>query len=127
MSNIYTSVSQLIGRTPLLEVTNIAKADNLKARLLVKLEGCNPAGSAKDRVGLSMIEDAEKSGLLKPGGLIIEPQYEDTAARTISRETGAPVFVLDPIVTGPEGDAPLDWYETVMRENVQVLLEALSH
>ena len=59
--------------------------------------------------------------------LFIEPQYEDTAARTISRETGAPVFVLDPIVTGPEGDAPLDWYETVMRENVQVLLEALSH
>ena len=59
--------------------------------------------------------------------LFIEPEYEDTAARTISRETGAPVFVLDPIVTGPEGDTPLDWYETVMRENVQVLLEALSH
>ena len=78
MSNIYTSVSQLIGRTPLLEVTNIAKADNLKARLLVKLEGCNPAGSAKDRVGLSMIEDAEKSGLLKPGGLIIEPTSGNT-------------------------------------------------
>ena len=78
MSHIYTSVSQLIGRTPLLEVTNIAKSDNLKARLLVKLEGMNPAGSAKDRVGLSMIEDAEKSGLLKPGGLIIEPTSGNT-------------------------------------------------
>ena len=64
MSNIYTSVSQLIGRTPLLEVTNIAKKDALIARLLVKLEGMNPAGSAKDRVGLSVIENAEKSGIL---------------------------------------------------------------
>ena len=78
MSHIYTSVSQLIGRTPLLEITNIAKADDLKARLLVKLEGRNPAGSAKDRVGLSMIEDAEKSGVLKPGGLIIEPTSGNT-------------------------------------------------
>ena len=78
MSNIYTSVSQLIGRTPLLEVTNIAKKDSLKARLLVKLEGCNPAGSAKDRVALSMIEDAERSGLLQPGGLIIEPTSGNT-------------------------------------------------
>ena len=73
MSNIYTSVSQIIGRTPLLEVKNIAKKDNLKARLLVKLEGCNPAGSAKDRVALSMIEDAEEKGLLSPGATIIEP------------------------------------------------------
>ncbi|MBP3685120.1 MAG: cysteine synthase A [Oscillospiraceae bacterium] len=78
MSNIYTSVSQLIGRTPLLEVTNIAKKDALKARLLVKLEGMNPAGSAKDRVGLSMIENAEKSGILKPGGTIIEPTSGNT-------------------------------------------------
>ncbi len=58
--------------------------------------------------------------------LFIEPQYEDAAARTISRETGAPVYTLDPIVTGPE-DVPLDWYETVMRQNMQVLLEALNH
>ena len=78
MSNIYTSVSQIIGRTPLLEVANIAKKDQLKARLLVKLEGCNPAGSAKDRVALSMIEDAEASGILQPGGLIIEPTSGNT-------------------------------------------------
>ena len=78
MSNIYTSVSQLIGRTPLLEVANIARTDNLQARLLVKLECCNPAGSVKDRVALSMIEDAERSGVLKPGGLIIEPTSGNT-------------------------------------------------
>ena len=78
MSNIYTSVSQLIGRTPLLEICNIENAENLKARILVKLEGCNPAGSAKDRVGLSMIDDAEKQGILKPGGVIIEPTSGNT-------------------------------------------------
>lgn len=78
MSNIYTSVSQLIGRTPLLELCNIEKADGLKARVLAKLEGRNPAGSAKDRVGLSMIEDAEKKGILKPGAVIIEPTSGNT-------------------------------------------------
>ena len=78
MSNIYTSVSQLIGRTPLLEITNIEKADGLKARVLVKLEGCNPAGSAKDRVALSMINDAEEKGILKPGSVIIEPTSGNT-------------------------------------------------
>ena len=78
MSNIYTSVSQLIGRTPLLELTNIEKNDALKARVLVKLEGCNPAGSAKDRVALSMIEDAEQRGILKPGSVIIEPTSGNT-------------------------------------------------
>ena len=78
MSNIYTSVSQLIGRTPLLEICNIEKKDGLKARVLVKLEGCNPAGSAKDRVGLAMIENAEKRGILKPGSVIIEPTSGNT-------------------------------------------------
>ena len=78
MSNIYTSVSQLIGGTPLLELANIEKADALSVRLLAKLEGCNPAGSAKDRVALSMIDDAEKKGLLQPGGIIIEPTSGNT-------------------------------------------------
>ena len=78
MSNIYTSVSQLIGRTPLLEICNIEKKDGLKARVLVKLEGCNPAGSAKDRVALSMILDAEERGILKPGSVIIEPTSGNT-------------------------------------------------
>ena len=78
MSNIYTSVSQLIGRTPLLELVNIEKKDGLKARVLVKLEGCNPAGSAKDRVALNMINDAEARGILKPGSVIIEPTSGNT-------------------------------------------------
>jgi len=78
MSHIYTSVAQLIGRTPLLELTNIEKNDSLKARLLAKLEGCNPAGSAKDRVALSMILDAEEKGILKPGSVIIEPTSGNT-------------------------------------------------
>jgi cysteine synthase A len=78
MSKIYTSVAQLIGKTPLLELNNIAKKDALKARVLVKLESCNPAGSAKDRVALSMILDAEAKGILKPGSVIIEPTSGNT-------------------------------------------------
>lgn len=78
MSNIYTSVSQLIGRTPLLELTNIAGTDGLKARVLAKLECRNPAGSAKDRVALAMIDDAERRGILKPGSVIIEPTSGNT-------------------------------------------------
>ena len=78
MSNIYTSVSQLIGGTPLLELGNIEKAENLSCRILAKVEGMNPAGSAKDRVGLAMIEDAERKGLLKKGSTIIEPTSGNT-------------------------------------------------
>ena len=78
MSNIYSSVEQLIGRTPLLELTHIQQADDLSCRLLAKLEGFNPAGSAKDRVALSMINDAERKGLLKPGSVIIEPTSGNT-------------------------------------------------
>ena len=78
MSNIYTSVSQLIGGTPLLELGNIEKAENLSCRILAKVEGMNPAGSAKDRVGLAMIEDAEKKGLIRPGSTIIEPTSGNT-------------------------------------------------
>ena len=75
---IHTSVSQLIGRTPLLELTNLQKNLGLKAKLLAKLEGFNPAGSAKDRVALAMIEDAERQGLLKPGSVILEPTSGNT-------------------------------------------------
>ena len=69
---IYTSVDQLIGRTPLLELCRMEKAKNLQARLLVKLEKCNPGGSVKDRVALQMVLDAEEKGLLKEGATIIE-------------------------------------------------------
>ena len=78
MSHIYTSVAQLIGKTPLLALNNIAKHDGLKATVLAKLEGCNPAGSAKDRVALSMILDAEEKGILRPGSVIIEPTSGNT-------------------------------------------------
>jgi len=78
MANIYTSVEELIGRTPLLELTHIEKELNLKARLLAKLEGFNPGGSAKDRVALNMIKDAEGKGLLRPGSVIIEPTSGNT-------------------------------------------------
>ncbi len=78
MSGICTSVTQLIGRTPLLELTRLEKTEALTARLVVKLEGCNPAGSAKDRVALAMIDDGEERGLLQPGSVIIEPTSGNT-------------------------------------------------
>ena len=78
MSKIYTSVSQLIGATPLVELSNIENKDKLPARLLIKAEGFNPGGSAKDRVALAMIQNAEKTGLLKPGGIIIETTSGNT-------------------------------------------------
>ena len=73
MSKIYTSADQLIGKTPLLELSHIEKAEELKAKVLVKLEYFNPAGSVKDRIAKAMIDDAEATGALKPGSVIIEP------------------------------------------------------
>ncbi len=78
MSRIYTSVDQLIGRTPLLELTRIEQEENLRARILAKLECLNPAGSVKDRAAKAMIDDAEARGLLKPGAVIIEPTSGNT-------------------------------------------------
>lgn len=78
MGNIYTSVEQLIGHTPLLELTHIEEDLGLKARVLAKLEYLNPAGSVKDRVGLAMILDAEQQGRLQPGGTVIEPTSGNT-------------------------------------------------
>ena len=78
MSKIYTSADQLIGRTPLLELTHIEKSLGLKAKILAKLEYFNPAGSVKDRIAKAMIDDAEKSGKLKPGSVIIEPTSGNT-------------------------------------------------
>ncbi|MGN0706699.1 MAG: cysteine synthase A [Faecalibacterium sp.] len=78
MSKIYTSADQLIGRTPLLELTHIEQEEKLSARILAKLEYFNPAGSVKDRVAAAMIADAEASGKLKPGSVIIEPTSGNT-------------------------------------------------
>ena len=78
MSNIYTSADQLIGKTPLLELTHIEKKHDLKAKILAKLEYFNPAGSVKDRIAKAMIDDAEAKGLLKAGSVIIEPTSGNT-------------------------------------------------
>ena len=78
MSNIYTSADQLIGKTPLLELSNIEKKYDLKAKILAKLEYFNPAGSVKDRVAKAMLDDAEQKGILKPDSVIIEPTSGNT-------------------------------------------------
>ena len=78
MGNIFTSVEQLIGKTPLLELTHVERELGLKARLLAKLEAFNPGGSAKDRVAMAMVDDAERRGLLRPGATIIEPTSGNT-------------------------------------------------
>lgn len=78
MANIHQNLLSLIGNTPLVEVQNIAREENLKARVIVKIESRNPGGSVKDRIALAMVEGAEKEGLLKPGGTIIEPTSGNT-------------------------------------------------
>lgn len=78
MANIHQNLLSLIGNTPLMEVQNIAREENLKARVIVKIESRNPGGSVKDRVALAMVEDAEKQGMLKPGGTLIEPTSGNT-------------------------------------------------
>lgn len=88
MERIYTSIDQLVGNTPLLELNNIAASQQLAARLIAKLEYLNPAGSVKDRVALSMILDAEEKGLLKPGSTIIEPTSGNTGIGLAAVATG---------------------------------------
>lgn len=78
MARIYNNITELIGKTPLVRLEDIEKQENLKAKLLVKVEFFNPGGSVKDRIALAMIEKAEKDGVLKPGGLIVEPTSGNT-------------------------------------------------
>ena len=78
MANIHQNLLSLIGNTPLMEVQNIDREENLKARVIVKIESRNPGGSVKDRIALAMVEDAEKQGMLKPGGILIEPTSGNT-------------------------------------------------
>ncbi len=98
MSSVYTSVDQLIGKTPLLELTNIEKELGLKARLLAKLEYLNPAGSVKDRVAKAMIDDAEASGKLVPGSVIIEPTSGNTGIglASVAAARGYKVIIVMP-------------------------------
>ena len=91
MKNIYTSVTELIGKTPLLEAVRLEQRENLKAKLLLKLEYFNPAGSMKDRVAKQMIEDAEERGLIKEGAVIIEPTSGNTGSlRTVPGACDSP-------------------------------------
>ena len=90
MSNIYTSADQLIGRTPLLELTHIERDEKLEARLLAKLEYFNPAGSVKDRIAKAMIDDAEARGVLKPGAVIIEPTSGNTGIGLAASSSSCP-------------------------------------
>ena len=104
MRNICRSVDELIGHTPLLELTNTEKKENLYARVLAKLEGMNPAGSAKDRVALSMINDAEERGILQPGGTIIEPTSGNTGIglACIAAARGYRAVIVMPDSMSPE-------------------------
>ena len=105
MSKIYTSVTELIGRTPLIELVNIEKKYDLKAKVVAKLELFNPAGSVKDRVARAMVEDAEKSGKLKKGSTIIEPTSGNTGIGLASVATakGYKTIVLTDGTKGMSG------------------------
>ena len=99
MSNIYTSADQIIGKTPLLELTHIERKFDLKAKIVAKLECFNPAGSVKDRIAKAMIDDAEKSGKLKPDSVIIEPTSGNTGIGLASVATARGYRI---ILTMPE-------------------------
>ena len=107
MSKVYTSIDQLIGHTPLLELTHFEADEDLKARVLVKLEYFNPAGSVKDRVAKNMIDEAEKAGKLVRGGdyTIIEPTSGNTGVGIASRLQGDHHHARDHVRRAPQADA----------------------
>lgn len=104
MGSIYTSLDQIIGRTPLLELVNIQREEGLQARILAKLEGFNPAGSVKDRVAKAMVDDAERRGLLGPGSVIIEPTSGNTGIglAAVAAARGYRVIIVMPETMSPE-------------------------
>ena len=103
MSNIYTSADQLIGKTPLLELTNLEKEEGLEATILAKLEYFNPAGSVKDRIAKAMIDDAEAKGLLKPGSVLIEPTSGNTGIglASVAAARGYRIIIVMPETPKP--------------------------
>lgn len=104
MGSIYTSLDQIIGRTPLLELVNIQREEGLQARILAKLECFNPAGSVKDRVAKAMVDDAERRGLLGPGSVIIEPTSGNTGIglAAVAAARGYRVIIVMPETMSPE-------------------------
>lgn len=130
MGNIYTSADQLIGRTPLLELTNIEKSEKLSARLLAKLEYFNPAGSVKDRVAKAMIDDAEKKGLLKEDSVIIEPTSGNTGIglASVAAARGYRIIIVMPETMSVERRQLMKAYgaELVLTEGAKGMKGAIA-
>jgi len=130
MSNIYTSDDQLIGKTPLLELTHIEKAHDLKAKIVAKLEYFNPAGSVKDRIAKAMIDDAEAKGLLKAGSVIIEPTSGNTGIglASVAAARGYRIIIVMPETMSVERRQLMKAYgaELVLTEGAKGMKGAIA-
>ena len=130
MSNIHTSADQLIGHTPLLELTHIEKIHNLKARLVAKLEYFNPAGSVKDRIAKAMIDNAEAKGILKPGSVIIEPTSGNTGIglASVAAARGYRIIIVMPETMSVERRQIMKAYgaELVLTEGTKGMKGAIA-
>ena len=130
MSNIYTSADQLIGKTPLLELTHIEKENALEATILGKLEYFNPAGSVKDRIAKAMIDDAEASGALKPGSVIIEPTSGNTGIglASVAAARGYRIIIVMPETMSVERRQLMKAYgaELVLTEGAKGMKGAIA-
>lgn len=130
MSKIYTSADQLIGKTPLLELTHMERENNLKAKVLGKLEYFNPAGSVKDRIAKAMIDDAEARGALKPGSVIIEPTSGNTGIglALVAAARGYRIIIVMPDTMSVERRQLMKAYgaELVLTEGSQGMKGAIA-
>ncbi len=130
MSKIYTSADQLIGKTPLLELTHIEKAEKLEAKLLAKLEYFNPAGSVKDRIAKAILDDAEQSGKLKPDSVIIEPTSGNTGIglASVAAARGYRIIIVMPDTMSVERRQLMKAYgaELVLSEGAKGMKGAIA-